>query len=268
MARAVGWSARDAGAGSGDRVTLDPLLVDVSPWQVLPPTVWSRLAAAGPPWCGVGLKVSEGTKGYPDWFGAHWPAVRDAGGERYGVDWFRLGYHFWRRDVSVGQAHDFLFELERAGGLDIGDMIAVDVERCEANQDATAAEVVDGVSAWVETVRVETGRDVVLYAGAWLAELDVRDRMGCSWLWYPSYTATLTPATYERIGWTREELFAWQYAGLGGDGRVRAALADYPAETPVGRADISAVTLPGGVERVRQLLQGRATSVCAAGPAR
>lgn len=245
-------------------MTVDPLLLDVSPWQAatIPPSSWARLAAAGPPWCGAILKASEGRDGYPSWFPAHWAALGETA-------LLRGAYHFWRRSAPGAlQAHAFLLELERAGGLVGGDLLAIDVERCAANRGAVAAEVVDGVTAWVDTVRVETARDVVLYAGAWLAELGVSDRMGCSWLWYPSYTATLVPAVYERIGWTRDDLLAWQYAGLGGDGQVRAALAGYPAETPIGRADISAVTQRGGVERVRELLQGRATNVCAAGPAR
>lgn len=198
---------------------MSELFVDVSPWQAgtIPPAAWARLAAAGAPWIGAAIKVSEGRSTWSSWCRAHWPAIRAAGGERYGVDWFRIAYGFWRRDVpGPMQARVLLAELERAGGLNGGDLITVDVELCKANRGATAAEVEDGVSSWVDTVRSATGaRVVLLYAGAWLAELGVRSRMGCSWLWYPSYTARLD----RRFGSTSCPAREYSRAGAGLDGR-------------------------------------------------
>lgn len=227
---------------------IDPLVVDVSPYQVFPASRWADLAAAGPPWLGGGVKVSEGRSGYPAWLAQHWSAIRAAG-------LVRLGYHFWRRDVpGTEQAHVMLLEIERAGGLAPDDILVVDVEVSEANRGASAAEVVASVSALVAALKAETCRGVVLYGGQWLAELGVTDRMRCAALWYPSYTAHLDQHAYERIEWTRDRLAMWQYAGLRGDGRIMSALAGYPTQTPIGPADISALVMPGGIARLQELL--------------
>jgi GH25 family lysozyme M1 (1,4-beta-N-acetylmuramidase) len=235
---------------------------DVSPYQVFPASRWLDLVAAGAPWVGAGVKVSEGRYGYPEWLATHWPAIRAAAGDRYGVDFFRLGYHFWRRDITAaGQAHVFLTEIERAGGLGRGDILAVDVERCAPNERATASEIEGSVSVLVDTLKREVGAQVVLYGGQWLAELGVRDRMGCSWLWYPAYVAALDRHAYERIGWDVDSLLAWQCAGFDGH-RMQLAWDGCPATTPIGPADISVLTLPGGVERLRGSLWAEDPGQC------
>lgn len=256
-----------------------PLLVDVSVYQdrAIPPAAWAQLAAAGPPWHGVILKATEGRAGAAweapslAWFGRHWPAVRHGGGERYGSSWFRGAYHFLRvREDGAAQADHYLATIERAGGWDVGDLWPiVDVESSRANAGATRAQVEDVTSSWVERVRQRTGRDVVLYAGYWLAELGITSRMGCSWLWYAAYTRTLARATYERIGWDAASLWAWQYAGADARGPL-AELAGYPHTTPIGDADISALMLPGGIEATRARLWAErpAAGACASWPAR
>lgn len=103
--------------------------------------------------------------------------------------------------------------------------------------------------------RAKTGRGVVLYAGWFLASMGIRDKMGCSWLWYASYTSSLPPASHERIGWTRDELLAWQYVG---DGNGK--LAGYPTTTPLGNIDISAVTIAGGGTRALDWIRANLNS--------
>ncbi len=240
--------ASEGGARSG--AVTDPLLVDIYPYNLDGKPDWAALVAAGPPWHGAILKVSEGVGGVVawqqhlrEWFQQQWPAVRAAAGERYGDDFFRGGYHY----LLVGgggaaQADHYLQRIERAGGWDHGDLWPiVDVEEGSGNKTRSRQEVIDTTTAFAEAVRARTGRGVVLYGGWWLASMGISDRMGCSWLWYPSYTATLPAASYERIGWTADELLAWQYVG-GGKGK----LDGYPKRSPLGDLDISAVTIAGG----------------------
>ena len=229
----------------------DPLIVDVYPGDGHKD--WRALAAAGPPGHGVLLKATQGTY-YHDatWFGANWRELREAGGARYGVDWFRGAYHYL--DVRLGgtpQARYFLDSIERAGGWDHGDLWPmVDIERAGQRADTDAARVVDCVEAFTQLVTRETKRDVLLYGGSWLAELGIRSRMGARWLAVARYTPTLPPLTVTRIGWDLANLALWQYCGDG-----QAALAGYPREAPgCGRVDISALVLPGGIEALRKQL--------------
>jgi GH25 family lysozyme M1 (1,4-beta-N-acetylmuramidase) len=270
---------------------LDPLFVDASVWQdaQIAPAAWETLAA-DPRFHGVILKATEGIGGpqawqrsSAAWFAKHWPAVRTLGNtkrrahERYGVDFFRGGYHFLLAGHDGAKQADFYLDtIERAGGWGIGDLWPiVDVEEGSGNAALVAARP-DGVSmlcrtveAFVSRVQQRTGRDVVLYAGWWLASLGIRERFGCAWLWYASYTRTLPTAVYERIGWSRDRLLWWQYCGANAQGPL-AELAGYPSTTPLGNVDISALTLPGGLAALRAGLWAErpAPSVCAVGPER
>src|SRR5437899_12494659 len=111
-----------------------PILVDVYSGDLNGKPNITALASAGRPWCGLGLKVSEGTY-YPDqsqakWIDDHWQVARTAAGIRYGQDWFRYGYHYLRigEDITK-QVELFLKTIDTAGGWGPGDLIPmVDVE--------------------------------------------------------------------------------------------------------------------------------------------
>ena len=229
--------------------TCDPLLVDLWQYSCNGKPDWSKLVAAGPPWHGAIIKTSHGAGGTSQgqndlaaWFQKQWPAIRAAAGDRYGVDFFRGGYHYLLAAVDgKSQAAHYLKRIENAGGWDQGDLWPiVDVEE-GGNEQATAQQVLDVTAAFSETVRANSGREVVLYGGYYLAKLQISGKLGCSWLWYPSYTATLPATSYERIGWKVEDLLAWQYVG---DGNGK--LASYPTQTPLGPIDISVLTIAGG----------------------
>lgn len=208
-----------------------------------------KLVAAGPPWHGIMAKVSQGN--YYDggkWFRDMWPRIREAGGDRYGLDWFRLGYHYF--DVRIDpivQAGHFLKTIDKAGGWGEGDLWpCIDVERAGQRGKISGATVVAKVKQWVDHVSRATGRDVVLYGGSWLRDLRITDRMGCKYAWVARYTSKLPADTYTSIGFDLKTLFAWQYAGLNGDGSVSGNFEKCPLTTPAGNADISVVTLAGG----------------------
>lgn len=207
------------------------------------------LVEAGPPWHGVMTKVSQGDYyNGGDWFRRMWPRIKNAGGVRSGVDWFRLGYHYFDVRIDpIKQADYYLKTIESAGGWGEGDLWpCIDVERAGQRGAISASVVITKVKQWVERVRAKTGSDVVLYGGSWLRELGTRDRMGCKYAWVARYTSTLPALTYTSIGFDLRSLFAWQYAGLNGDGSVDGSLKKCPLITPAGKADISVVTLDGG----------------------
>ncbi len=214
----------------------DPLVVDLYAGDLGGRPDLAKLAAAGPPWCGVILKATEGLH-YDggQWFRTFWPMAKDVGEGR--KDWLRGAYHYLRFDQDPHEQADcYLETLDRAGGLADGDLWPiVDVERA-GNPDSSAAQIVDSVSRFAESVSGHTGRDVTLYGGSLLADKHITDHMGCKRLWLARYTASLPQFVYQRIGWRVDELFAWQYSG--GEGTY---LADYPHMSPIGRCDISAM---------------------------
>jgi GH25 family lysozyme M1 (1,4-beta-N-acetylmuramidase) len=226
-------------------VTIDPLIVDCSPWQTFGTERWADLAA-DPRFRGAILKATEGLGGTGSWFAKHWPAVG-------ATKLHRGAYHFLRLDSpGTAQADHFLATIDRAGGwsapLDL--LPVVDVEEGSGNDAIVARRgagiVSDTTRAFVERVKHRTGREVVLYTGGWLRSLGLRDRLGCAYLWIAAYTATLPAAWCEQLGFTREMLWGWQYCG--GQG---AELTGYPRTTPIGDVDISALTLPGGLAALR-----------------
>jgi len=221
----------------------DPLIVDLYAGDLNGKPNIGALVAAGPPWHGLILKATEGT-GYDggSWFQTCWAQARDLAADRYAVDWFRGAYHYVRFSQSPEKQVDlYLHTIDRAGGWGPGDFWPVlDVENVN-NAGASAAQIVDCVSAMAESLRVRLGRDVTLYGGSLLYDNAITDHMGCSRLWTARYAATLPSIVYERIGWQRQDLLMWQYCGDG-----EAYLANYPATSPIGKTDISALTIAGG----------------------
>ena len=223
-----------------------------------------KLALAGAPWHGISLKATEGTY-YPDnkpsdreWFLDNWIRCRIYAGARYGVDWFRGFYHYFRVDQSgLLQAEKCLTLVEIAGGLGSGDLWPmIDVESAENPTDASAQMIEDGVSEFAAKILAETGRMPMLYGNVYLAEHGVTRHMGCGTLNVARYTADLlvrdkdghvTGNVYERIGWKLQNpaamptLWGWQ---LCGDGEVY--VPGYPKVTPLGPADYTAIIAAGG----------------------
>jgi GH25 family lysozyme M1 (1,4-beta-N-acetylmuramidase) len=237
-----------------------PLFIDT--YSGAPQPDWQKLVDAGAPWHGAIIKATEGTGFGPKWFDANWKAVREVAGDRYGADWFRGAYHFLKfNQDGAAQADFYLSVIERAGGWGPGDIWpAVDVEmggEANSNRSATAQQVIDCTSAFAERVRSRTGRDVMLYGNGAMRDLGIKNRMSCSWLWCPRYTATLPREIYERAGWSQDRLALWQYAG-DGTGGDNVGLSGYPAAAPglSSHCDVSVLTLPGGLPALRAQLNG------------
>jgi GH25 family lysozyme M1 (1,4-beta-N-acetylmuramidase) len=241
----------------------DALIVDISPWSPQPPSAWATLAAAGPPWVGAVVKATEGRHAY-SWFAPHWRAIG-------ATDLLRGCYAFLHlKEPGAPQADALLAAIDRAGGWSANDLHPwIDVEWSKANDGATRAQVEDCTEAFAETVSRKAGRECTLYAGSWLRTLGITSRMGCRWLVYPAYTATLPRAWYEAIGWDLDSLLAWQCVGADGKG-VHAEFQGVPWTSPIGDLDINVLTLPGGLAALRAGLWAErpAPSVCAVGPER
>lgn len=227
---------------------MDSLLVDI--YQGDGDFNVESLVAAGAPWCGVMAKVTQGTYyNGGEWLEKMWPRIRAAGGDRYGVDWFRCGFLYV--DIAldgVKQAEYYLQRLSKVGGQGHGDLCPViDVERGGQKVPPTHQRIIDVGAACADKLRAELGQDVICYGGELLRSTGVTIAdLKCSYGWVGRYSADLPASHYESIGCDLEHLFAWQYAGLAGDGHVDAFLRGYPAVTPAGKADVSALLLAGG----------------------
>jgi len=238
----------------------DPLIVDA--YEGDGRKDWSALADAGRPWCGVILKATQGNYyAGGTWFGGQWRLVELAGVHAHrGGDWIRGAYHYL--DVRVkpdDQAAYFLGAIKRAGGLAQGDVLMVDVERAGQREAIGRQQVIDCVTRFAECIHASTGKGLILYGGAWLAELGIVGHMGCRLLAVARYGETLPSWHYTRLGWELADLALWQYCGVAGGGVLEPApehaLKGYPRSAPgCGAIDISALVLAGGVEGLRQRL--------------
>ena len=214
------------------------LFVDLYPLDLGAHPAWSVVAAT-PGFYGAIIKATEGTQ-YNDggWFANNWPAVREAGGDRYGTSWFRGAYLFLKFNQNGSdQADAYLQAVTGAGGWDSGDILPiVDVELGGAqnsNRQASAQQVIDCVTACANRLREQTGRRVILYGRGAMRDLSINDRMGCDAVWNPSYTATMVRNGLE--AWDLEDIVLWQYCGDG-----TAAIASLPHEVQgFGKVDLS-----------------------------
>ncbi|MBV9247619.1 MAG: hypothetical protein JO227_00015 [Acetobacteraceae bacterium] len=203
---------------------------------------------------GVILKAWDGTS-FNDggWFQRHWPAVREAGGDRYGVSWFRGAYLFLEfAQDGAEQADAYLKAVEGAGGWDSGDILPIiDAEQggeTHPNRRASKQQVIDCVTACANRINGQVNRRVMLYGRGLMRDLEINDRMGCDVVWNPAYTATMVRHGLE--AWSLEEIVLWQYCGDG-----TAAIATLPHSVPgFGACDMS-VFIKGVQRPTLQLLR-------------
>jgi GH25 family lysozyme M1 (1,4-beta-N-acetylmuramidase) len=245
------------------------LIVDVYPYDLAGKPNWPALVAASDAtneYVGAILKATEGTTDiilknnpYPSlssWFRAQWKAERDAGGDRYGIDWFRGAYHFLKFNQDPGkQAEFYVRTIAAAGGFEHGDISPiVDVELGSAtnsNQNATTQQIIDCTSAFAARTRQLTGRKIVLYGRGAMRDKGIASKMGCDVVWNPSYTSKMV--TNGLIPpWTIDDLALWQYT----DGEVD-ALPGYPIRVPgFGAVDLS-VYIDGALKPTLATLRAR-----------
>jgi len=173
---------------------------------------WASVAGAGISFAFA--KASEGS-GYTDpEFGRNWEGMKAAG-------LLRGAYHYFRPQVpAVVQARHFLSLVPSLEHGDLHPML--DVEEADG---MTPNLILEGVQAWIDTVRRALGREVIIYTYPYFWETAVRnsDRFvrGCP-LWIASYSH---PPTRPLVGGWHHYTF-WQYTdkgsvpGIGGRGIV------------------------------------------------
>lgn len=240
-------------------MAIDPLIVDLYSGDLAGTPAWAKLLAAGLPWAGALLKCSEGT--YYNggrWFSENWPEVRAVAeaAKRYGVDFFRLLYHYLRLNEDGAAQARFLYEtVLAAGGFGSGDgPIVVDVERSE-NAGATLLDAETVTADFIAAIRQLAGRPVALYAGSFAIELGMKGLYGADALWIPRYSGLLD-AEYDELGVDLAHTLAWQFREAGGP----TYLQGYPAMSPIGDVDISALLIAGGGDAALQWLRDHAVA--------
>lgn len=212
---------------------------------------WDALQAAGAPWTGVVLKVSQGL-GYNSgaWFTENWKAL-------CGRPLIRGAYHYLQiAQDGRKQAEHFLDLVSAAGGFKVGDLWPiVDVETA-TNGNPSSQQIIDCTSSFTETIARETGRKTMLYGGSFLYDHAITSRMGCSYLWIARETATLPAVVYERIGWTLDLVWGWQYRADAFHALLKTPSGvTYPDVAPgCGAVDLTVLTFPGGLAALRSTL--------------
>jgi GH25 family lysozyme M1 (1,4-beta-N-acetylmuramidase) len=228
------------------------LLVDLYAGDLKGKADWASVVAT-PDFVGAIIKATEGGTFTSSSFATDWPAIKEAGGDRYGSTWFRGAYHYLKFNKDGGTQADFYLDtIDAAGGFDVGDIIPiVDVElgndgspdkngkptKRNSNWDATGQQIIDCTSAFAERAKSRTGQQVMLYGNGAMRDKGITDRMGCDWLWIPRYTDVLPRKMYERAGWTLDRVAMWQYCGDN-----QGALKGYPTKLDkFAKVDISVV---------------------------
>lgn len=228
----------------------DPLIVDCYPGDG--PKDWNAFIAAGPPWHGAIFKLTQGL----DYEYSSWAMRQRApflASPRYGTSLWDGFYHYLTlHQDGAAQADRFWAFMERIGGEKVGTLWAMcDLERGgQRIQNPTKQQVEDVATSFALRYRKLSGRDATLYGGELLRSVGVRTRLGFGRSAIALYGPTLPARVIQQTGTDLEHLMLWQY-----DGDGLAALKGYPREAPgCGRVDISALVLPGGLEKLRRTL--------------
>lgn len=228
---------------------IDPLFVDLYPGDGVKDAV--AFIAAGPPWSGWILKLTQGLD-YEYSFWAKRQRRPFITHERYGHDLFDGFYHYltFHQD-GAAQAERFWIFMDQIGGERSGTLWAmVDVERGgQRIQNPGRALIEDRTQAFAERYEKLSGRKATLYGGELLRAAGVRSLLGCGRSAIALYGSRLPRDIIERTGTDLDHLMLWQYRGTE---PTTVGPVGYPMSAPgCGAVDISAMVLPGGLAALR-----------------
>jgi lysozyme len=168
--------------------------IDVSHFQG---TVdWHQVAGTGVAF--AFMKATQGITTVDSMFNQNWNAVKSAG-------LLRGAYHFYQPgDDPVQQAEHFLTVVPHAQG-DLPPVLDI-----ETAGSSTPAQIVQGITTWLDTVQQGTGRTPILYTGKSFWNTLGTASFGGYPLWIAEYGVS-TPVLPS--GWSRWTF--WQYSESG-----------------------------------------------------
>jgi GH25 family lysozyme M1 (1,4-beta-N-acetylmuramidase) len=225
-----------APAPATDPSTTRPVLIaDIYSGNGIPR--WAEFMSSST-YSGVILKATDGVSFSPasSWFVPQWQAARSAAGARYRQTLFLCAYHWLEFHDDPEQQADYYCSILEQAGWGAGDMLPiVDVEfgssgprpapNYKALVDRNAQLVIDCTSRYAARLKQHLGSDtrVVLYASQVLKELQIRDRLGCDYLWTAEYGVSKPDlAGFYDLGWTDQQIVMWQYTdGSPGSNKTR-----------------------------------------------
>lgn len=198
---------------------------DCSNWQA--EVDWSAVAASGRRFAIV--KSSEDPAYRDPYFGANWRGIKAANLTR--------GCYHYARPSQVSPAESVAFfaqQIAAVGGLEPGDLVALDIEDTDVAPDADLAGwVVD----WLVAAETELGLRPLVYSGEWYLEPHVIDDPDLAEypLWLAAYqdTPPEAPAPWDALAF-------WQYSahgtvpGISGDADLNQFLGDEAALRALG----------------------------------
>jgi lysozyme len=177
--------------------------IDVSgSWQGQPD--WTRVAAAGTLFAFA--KATEGMTFTDGSFAYNWQGIKAAG-------LVRGAYHLARpsNNTAESEADHFLAQVNAAGGLQTGDLVALDVE--DTN---TTENLHDWTLAWLQRVEAQIGFKPLLYSGTWYMDphgLSGVDDLAAYPLWFSSYNNQFDNVPAAPPNWT--QILIHQYTEQG-----------------------------------------------------
>lgn len=224
------------------------------------PVDWPTYIAAGYPWCGAILKLTQGL----DYEYSGWAQRQRAelfASDRFGHDLFDGFYHYLTFDQDGAVQMDrFWLYLTRIGGERMGTLPAMlDAERGGQRVAPTKTAVEHVIGTAAARYHALSGKLATLYGGELLRALGVKlATTGCGRSAVALYGPELhgagesTGQFLERTGTDLAHTMLWQYRS---NDPQTAGPAGYPMEAPgCGPVDINAVILPGGLQAIRALL--------------
>lgn len=170
--------------------------IDVSNHQAV--ISWSQVAASGVQF--AFMKATEDPAYYDKWFKINWERAKNNG-------LVRGAYHYANPDEGPPGASVKLFKaaLDEVGGLQPGDMIALDIE-------SGTGDLYEWVKAWCEQATLAFGVKPFIYSGHWFLEPHGLERpeLGQYPLWLASWQDTHPPVP---TGW--DKVTVWQTSASG-----------------------------------------------------
>lgn len=174
-----------------------PRGIDVASYQGYPD--WAKVAASGITFAFT--KVTEDTGYVNPTFAHNWAGIKAAG-------LVRGAYHFARPEGTdaVAEADFFLAEIMHAGGLDTGDMLALDLE-------SGSGDLGPWSLAFLRRVEQLAGFKPIVYTGKWFTDshnIGVYPELGEYGLWLAAYQASMPapPAPWDVVAF-------WQHSSTG-----------------------------------------------------